>query len=428
LKLSSPRGTSDIYGDDIDYRNFIVNTARNIFKTFNYKEIITPAFEYTQVFSRSIGEETDIVKKEMYTFMDRKGRSLTLRPEGTASIARSVIENKIYSENLPLKLFYIGNMFRYERPQKGRMREFWQLGVESIGSESLIIDTEVIWILNSLFRKLGFKKLVLVINSIGCSKCRKKFIAEFKKYINKNGPEKLCNDCRKRFDKNPLRIFDCKKNSCTEILSGSPEIASFLCSECKRNFKQIQEYLKNLGIKYRMDTRLVRGFDYYTGIIFEIISEDIESAQNALGGGGRYDNLFEQLGGPELPAVGFAVGIDRTIILMKQLNIKTEKQIPGPRIYIISMGKICRDYSLDILKYLREMEVACDINFNERNLKTEIKWAQKNDFNFVIIIGEDEVRKGNLTIKDVKNFKQYKINWKNQKEKLNKIIGARNYV
>ncbi len=428
MKLSSPRGTSDIYGKDIDYRNFVINAARNIFEIFNYKEIITPAFEYTQVFSRSIGEETDIVQKEMYTFMDRKGRSLTLRPEGTASIVRSVIENKIYSENLPLKLFYIGNMFRYERPQKGRMREFWQLGVESIGSDSLIIDAEVIWILSSLFRKLGFKKLILVVNSIGCSKCRRKFIVEFKKYINKKGPEKLCTDCRKRFEKNPLRIFDCKKNNCKDILAGSPDISSFWCSECKRNFKQVLGYLKNLKIKYRIDTRLVRGFDYYSGVIFEIISEDIKSAQNALGGGGRYDNLVRQLGGPEMPAAGFAVGIDRTIMQMKQLDIKEEKQILAPRVYLIAMGKSCQSYSLDILKYLRELEVVCDINFNERNITTEIKWAQKNNFNFVIIIGEDEVKQGSLTIKDIGNFKQYKVSWKNQKEKFNKIIGAGNYV
>ena len=245
MKISSPRGTSDIYGEDIDYRNFIINTARKIFEIFNYSEIITPAFEYTQVFSRSIGEGTDIVQKEMYTFMDRKGRSLTLRPEGTAPIVRAVIENKIYSENMPLKLFYIGNMFRYERPQKGRMREFWQLGIESIGTDNPVIDAEVIWILNSFFIKLGFKKLILLVNSMGCSRCREKFLAELKKYIK---PElgKLCNDCQNRFEKNPLRVFDCKKNSCKSILASSPEVSSYLCSGCKRNFKEVLECLKYL--------------------------------------------------------------------------------------------------------------------------------------------------------------------------------------
>lgn len=426
MKISSPRGTSDIYGEDIDYRNFIINTARKIFEIFNYSEIITPAFEYTQVFSRSIGEGTDIVQKEMYTFMDRKGRSLTLRPEGTASIVRAVIENKIYSENMPLKLFYIGNMFRYERPQKGRMREFWQLGIESIGTDNPVIDAEVIWILNSFFVKLGFKKLILLVNSMGCSRCREKFLAEFKKYIK---PElgKLCNDCQNRFEKNPLRVFDCKKNSCKSILASSPEVSSYLCSECKRNFKEVLEYLKILKIKYRVDKNLVRGFDYYTKTIFEIISEDLQSAQNALGGGGRYDNLISQLGGPEIPAIGFAVGIDRTMMLMKQLNLKFKKLARRSRVYLINMNKNCQIYSLGILKYLREMEVTCDINFSNKNLKKEIKWARDNNYNFIIIIGEDEINSGSLTIKDIKKFKQYKVDWKNQKDKIMEIIGANYY-
>ena len=426
MKISSPRGTSDIYGEDIDYRNFIINTARKIFEIFNYSEIITPAFEYTQVFSRSIGEGTDIVQKEMYTFMDRKGRSLTLRPEGTASIVRAVIENKIYSENMPLKLFYIGNMFRYERPQKGRMREFWQLGIESIGTDNPVIDAEVIWILNSFFIKLGFKKLILLVNSMGCSRCGGKFLAEFKKYIK---PElgKLCNDCQNRFEKNPLRVFDCKKNSCKSILDSSPEVSSYLCSECKRNFKEALEYLKILKIKYRVDKNLVRGFDYYTKTIFEIISEDLQSAQNALGGGGRYDNLISQLGGPEIPAIGFAVGIDRTMMLMKQLNLKFKKLARRSRVYLITMNKNCQIYSLDILKYLREMEVTCDINFSNKNLKKEIKWARDNNYNFIIIIGEDEINSGSLTIKDIKKFKQYKVDWKNQKDKIMEIIGANYY-
>lgn len=426
MKISSPRGTSDIYGEDIDYRNFIINTARKIFEIFNYSEIITPAFEYTQVFSRSIGEGTDIVQKEMYTFMDRKGRSLTLRPEGTAPIVRAVIENKIYSENMPLKLFYIGNMFRYERPQRGRMREFWQLGIESIGTDNPVIDAEVIWILNSFFIKLGFKKLILLVNSMGCSRCREKFLAEFKKYIK---PElgKLCNDCQNRFEKNPLRVFDCKKNSCRSILASAQKVSSYLCSECKRNFKEVLECLKILKIKYRIDKNLVRGFDYYTKTIFEIVSEDLQSAQNALGGGGRYDNLISQLGGPEISAIGFAVGIDRTMMLMKQLNLKFKKLTGKSRVYLITMNKNCQIYSLDILKYLREMEVTCDINFSNKKLKKEIKWARDNNYNFIIIIGEDEMNSGSLTIKDIKKFKQYKVDWKNQKDKIMEIIGANDH-
>ena len=427
MKLSSPRGTGDIYGEDIDYRNFVIDTARKVFEIFNYREIITPAFEYTEVFSRSIGESTDIVQKEMYTFPDRKGRSLTLRPEGTASIIRSVIENKFYSDSMPLKLFYIGNMFRYERPQKGRMREFWQLGVESIGSDNPILDAEVIWMLNLLYKKLGFKKLVLKVNSIGCVKCRSEFIKEFKKSLNKSDLVKLCGDCRKRFKKNPLRMFDCKKSSCMEVIAKAPDMSSFLCSDCRKNFEKALRYLKNLKIEYKIDTGLVRGFDYYTRTIFEIVSEDLKSAQNALGGGGRYDNLMNQLGGPDLPAVGFAVGIDRTIMLMKQLGIKVERKAGKSRVYLTVMDENCQDYSLNILKYLRDLEVICDISFKNRNLKTEIKWAEKNDYDFVIIIGEDEIKSDSLTIKDIRKFKQYKINWKTQKEKITEIVGAGDY-
>jgi len=423
LDISSPRGTIDIYGEDIDYRNYIINTAREIFKIFSFTEIITPAFEYTQVFSRSIGENTDIVQKQMYTFTDKKGRSLTLRPEGTASIVRAILENKMYSEKLPLKLFYIGNMFRYEKPQKGRMREFWQLGIESIGSDNPIIDAETIWILNLFFEKLGFKKLILKINNIGCGECRKKFLEEFKKYL-KPEIEKLCSDCRKRFKENPLRIFDCKKTNCREVLTGSPNIYNYLCSECKKKFEEILICLKSLDIKYKIDKSLVRGFDYYTGTIFEIISENLESAQNALGGGGRYDNLISELGGPDIPATGFAVGIDRTIILMKQLNIDLKKSDRKSRVYIIAMDRNSQIYSTRILKYLREKEVVCDINFNIRNLKKEIKWARDNNYNFIIIVGEDEIKTGNLTIKDINKFKQYKVDWKNKKEKIIEIIGA----
>lgn len=423
MDISSPRGTIDIYGEDIDYRNYIIDTAREIFKIFDFAEIITPAFEYTQVFSRSIGENTDIVQKQMYTFPDKKGRSLTLRPEGTASIVRAVLENKLYSEKLPLKLFYIGNMFRYEKPQKGRMREFWQMGIESIGSDNPIVDAEAIWILNLFFEKLGFEKLVLKINSIGCRECRRKFLEEFKKYL-KPEENKLCSDCRKRLKENPLRIFDCKNVDCIKVLKGSPDISYYLCSECKKNFEEVLKCLKILDIKYRIDKNLVRGFDYYTRTVFEIISENLESAQNALGGGGRYDNLTGELGGPDIPATGFAVGIDRTIILMRQLNIGLKKSDNKSRVYLIAMDRDSQIYSLDILKILRGREVVCDINFNIRNLKKEIKWANDNGYDFIIIVGEDEVKTGNLTIKDIKKFKQYKVDWKNDTEKIMEIIGV----
>jgi len=422
LVLNSPRGPADIFGNNIKYRDHIISIAVRLFEVFNYKEIITPAFEHTEVFSRGIGTETDIVSKEMYTFADKKGRSLTLRPEGTASVVRAVIENKMHAGSI-LKLFYIGNMFRYERPQKGRMREFWQLGIEAFGSDNPILDAEVIWVLNLLFKELGFKNLSLLVNSLGCPGCRQDFTKEFKKYL-KPFAGSLCADCKDRARKNPMRIFDCKNEGCAEILEGSPKIISFLCGDCKEHFKKVLQYLEKLGINHKIDESLVRGFDYYTRTIFEMVSGDIKSAQNALGGGGRYDGLVKSFGGPDIPGIGFAVGIDRTMMLMGQLGIEPGKKSRGARVYLICMEEKYQDYCLEILKYLREKNIICDINFSYRNLKAEIKHAGKKDYDFAVIIGEEEVKERSITIKDIKDFKQYKASWDKEKDKVLGIIGA----
>ncbi|MES0340830.1 MAG: histidine--tRNA ligase [Candidatus Humimicrobiaceae bacterium] len=409
MAINSPRGTADIYGEDIKYRDFINSAARNIFKIFNYNEMITPAFEYTEVFSRSIGEETDIVQKEMYTFNDRKGRSLTLRPEGTAAVVRAAVQKKMFgSGNLPIKIFYIGNMFRYERPQKGRMREFWQLGVEALGCANPVLDAEIIWMLNLIFKRLGFKNLTLLVNSIGCLKCRKSFIQEFKKYLT---PKKagLCGDCTKRLKDNPLRIFDCKVPECVEIAQKGPKISDYLCSSCKTHFKDLTDTLSGLSVDFKISDSLVRGFDYYTKTVFEIISNDLESAQNALGGGGRYDNLIGQFGGPEMPAIGFAIGIDRTIMLMKDLGIEYGPDTKNIKAYLVSMGDDYKGYMLEILKLFRDSGISCDINYTSRSIKAEIKKAEKLDFDIIVFLGEDEYRNNSVTIKDLKNFKQYKV-------------------
>jgi len=410
LVLNSPRGTGDIFGEDIKYRDFIINTAKKLFNLFNYNEIITPAFEHTEVFNRSIGESTDIVQKEMYTFLDKKGRSLTLRPEGTAPVIRAVIERKLYSENFPLKLFYIENMFRYERPQKGRMREFWQVGVEAVGLGEPFIDVEVIWLLNLLFEKLGFNNLKLLINSVGCSGCRKDYIEIFRGYL-KPKVQSLCPDCITRYEKNPLRIFDCKVEECMKILKSSPKIYSYICDDCKIHLDKIAEFLEVLGINFTIKEDLVRGFDYYTRTIFEIISEDLKSAQNALGGGGRYDKLVEQFGGPDIPSIGFAVGIDRVIILMKQLEIGYEVSKKYPKIFIILMEEDFRVYSFKLAKFFRENNLACEISCEAKSVGSQIKWAEKNEFSHVVIIGEDEIKSEIITLKDLKNFRQFKIDW-----------------
>ena len=419
----SPRGTSDIFGQDIEYRNFIISKAKELFKIFNYREIITPAFEHTEVFDKSIGDSTDIVQKEMYTFLDKKGRSLTLRPEGTAPVVRAVIEHKMYAENLPLKLYYIENMFRYERPQKGRMREFWQLGVEAIGSPEAFIDAEVIWLLNALFEKLGFKNLKLIINSIGCIKCRIGYIEVLKNYLSPKN-DKLCTDCQYRLEKNPLRIFDCKVDQCRLVIKDSPKIYSYICDGCRQHFNQVTDFLKTLGISFIIKEDLVRGFDYYTRTIFEIISEDLKSVQNALGGGGRYDKLIEQFGGPDIPSIGFAVGLERTYILMKQLNLNFVIQDNKKIAHLILMDRSYQKYALSLIKLARDKGYACDLSYEIKSIGSQIKWAEKNAYDFVIIIGEDEVKTDSCTIKDIKKFTQHKLNWKNEKEKIFEIFDS----
>jgi histidyl-tRNA synthetase len=421
LVLNSPRGTSDIFGEDIRYRDFIVNTSRELFDVFNYKEIITPVFEHTEVFDRGIGEGTDIVRKEMYTFPDKKGRSLTLRPEGTASVVRSIIEHKLFAAALPLKLFYIENMFRYERPQKGRMREFWQLGVEAAGISDPQIDAEVIWLLNTIFEKLGFKNLKLLVNSVGCGMCRQEYINAFRSYLEPS-VESLCEDCKIRYLNNPLRIFDCKIEGCATIVKEAPKIYEHICPDCRQHFGKVTEYLDLLKIDYIIKDDLVRGFDYYTQTIFEIISADLDSAQNALGGGGRYDKLISQFGGPDMPSIGFAVGIDRTIVLMRQLNISYSLKQDALSVLIINMDNSHKPYCLELLKFLRDFGIKSEISYESKNIGNSIKSAQKNGFSHIIIIGEDEVKSGILSIKDLKEFQQQKINFKNEPEKILNIF------
>jgi histidyl-tRNA synthetase len=421
LVLNSPRGTSDIFGEDIRYRDFIINTSKGLFDVFNYKEIITPVFEHTEVFDRGIGESTDIVRKEMYTFPDKKGRSLTLRPEGTASVVRAIIEHKLFAGVLPLKLFYIENMFRYERPQKGRMREFWQLGVEAAGISDPQVDAEVIWLLNIIFEKLGFKNLKLLVNSVGCGICRQEYIKAFKSYLEPS-VESLCEDCRIRNVSNPLRIFDCKVEGCAAIVKEAPKIYAHICPDCRQHFDKVTEYLDLLKIDYVIKDDLVRGFDYYTKTIFEIISADLDSAQNALGGGGRYDRLISQFGGPDMPSIGFAVGIDRTIVLMRQLNISYSLKQDALSVLIINMENSHKPYCLELLKFLRDFGVKSEISHEAKNIGNSIKSAQKNGFSHIIIIGEDEVKSGILNIKDLKEFQQQKINFKNEPEKILNIF------
>ncbi|HHT78533.1 MAG TPA: histidine--tRNA ligase [Actinobacteria bacterium] len=415
---NSPRGTEDYFGEEIKYRDFLTETSRSLFKIFNYSEIITPHFEHTEVFSRGIGENSEIVQKEMYTFSDKKNRSLTLRPEGTASVVRAIVENKLYSGNLPLKLFYIGSMFRYERPQKGRMREFCQIGVESAGSDSPSIDADVIWLLYELFRKLGFRNLTLYVNSIGCADCRAEYVKMLEDQLIPV-KDSLCQDCNSRLGKNTLRIFDCKVKTCREVLKNVVKISDNLCENCLKHFNEIKSLMDVLEVDYVHNKNLVRGFDYYTRTIFEIISSDINSAQNALGGGGRYDNLIKEFGGPEISSVGFAIGLERTVLLMKELGIKLPDSMKFlNKTYIINMDSVYDKYVFELLRYLRSRDIYCDTNFNIKSVGKEIKFAQNNGYENVIIVGEDEYRRKSVKIKNLKKYSQKEFEWDSEKEKI----------
>jgi histidyl-tRNA synthetase len=418
LIYNSPRGTEDYFGEEIKYRDFLTETSRSLFKIFNYSEIITPHFEHTEVFSRGIGENSEIVQKEMYTFSDKKNRSLTLRPEGTASVVRAIVENKLYSGNLPLKLFYIGSMFRYERPQKGRMREFCQIGVESAGSDNPSIDADVIWLLYELFRKLGFRNLTLYVNSIGCADCRAEYVKMLEDQLIPV-KDSLCQDCNSRLGKNTLRIFDCKVKTCREVLKNVVKISDNLCENCLKHFNEIKSLMGVLEVDYVHNKNLVRGFDYYTRTIFEIISSDINSAQNALGGGGRYDNLIKEFGGPEISSVGFAIGLERTVLLMKELGIKLPDSMKSlNKTYIINMDSVYDKYVFELLRYLRSRDIYCDTNFNIKSVGKEIKFAQNNGYENVIIVGEDEYRKKSVKIKNLKKYSQKEFEWDSEKEKI----------
>jgi histidyl-tRNA synthetase len=315
-------------------------------------------------------------------------------------------------------------MFRYERPQKGRMREFWQIGVEALGSSSPLADAEVIWMLNEIFTRLGFEKLELKINSIGCSRCRESFMLKFKDYMSSYLDE-LCADCRRRFDNNPLRIFDCRVKKCKSLASGGPKISDYLCGECKSQFESVKKILSLLEINFRTDDSLVRGFDYYTGTIFEMISKDLESAQNAVGGGGRYDRLLSEFGGPDMPATGFAIGLDRTILLMKELGIARGKEGIPLKAYMITLAEPGDDYSLGILKELRNAGIICHVDYGSRNIGTGIKKAGKKNFGLAVIIGGKEIENRTVTLKDLSKFEQYTIGRQQLVKKIKEITGEK---
>jgi len=410
LKFQTPRGTKDILSPEVELRNYIFEKSRELFETYGFKEIVTPTFERTEVFTKGIGEASDIVSKEMYTFKDRKGRSLTLKPEGTAPVVRSFIQNKMYGKPLPIKLYYSSQMFRYEKPQAGRGREFSQVGIEILGTSDPLADVETISLVMNLYKELGIDQTKLIINSMGCRNCRKKYLQDLKKYLEKNS-KYLCEDCNFRMKKNPLRVFDCKVDQCKKTLSKAPILRDYLCNECEDHFKNVLKGLDSLKIEWQLDNRLVRGFDYYTKTVFEVTAPKL-GAQDAICGGGRYDYLIEDYGGPPTPAVGVAIGVDRTALVMKSIGIKpfSEKNL---QILLIPLSDTAKEKAIVLLDDLRKNKIISEMDYGDRSVKGQFKLADRLNAKYVLILGEDELKINKISLKEMDTGKQFIVNYNN---------------
>ncbi len=401
-----PKGTNDILPSQIDCWYYLENTIKKVLQNYGYREIRTPAFEHTELFVRGIGETTDIVQKEMFTFQDRKGRSLTLRPEGTAPVVRAYLEHNIGRESPLSKLFYMGSMFRCERPQAGRYRQFNQFGAEAIGSPFPEIDAEIIASALSVCKELGLTDLKLMLNSVGCRECRPQYLKALKDYF-KEKKDSLCADCKERYEQNPLRILDCKKEKCRIVIKGCPSIFDYLCQDCANHFNTLTYCLDNVGITYQVNPLLVRGLDYYTKTAFEIISEQL-GAQNAVCGGGRYDYLVEELGGKHTPAVGFAAGTERIIETMVKQNIK----IPawdGVKVFVAVTGQEQTVSALSIANKIREKGISVEMDFLAKSLKSQMRTANKLLVPYVLILGPEELKEEKITVKNMENGVQEEI-------------------
>ena len=394
--INIPKGTKDVLPQDAYKWHYIEDTARKTAALFNMKEIRTPVFEHTELFLRGVGDTTDIVNKEMYTFKDKGDRSITLKPEGTAGAARSFIENNLGAGPLPVKMYYIIPAFRYERPQAGRLREFHQFGIEVYGAAGPDADAEVIFAASSFLEKLNIKNVKLNINSIGCKTCRARYNAELKAYLLPHLDE-MCETCRARFEKNPLRILDCKEEKCKAINRGAPRIIDFLCDECSAHFRKVQSLLTAGGLEFNIDPNIVRGLDYYTKTVFEFVSEEI-GAQGTVCGGGRYDGLIEELGGNPTPAVGFAAGIERLILLMENTGVAFPEE-QGPQVFVAGMDEDSRLEAFRLVCALRREGISAECDHTGRSLKAQFKYADKIGARHVIAIGGNELESGECNVK-----------------------------
>lgn len=396
LLTKAARGTGDVL-PSVSYKNrFIESTMLEIGNNFGFKEIRTPVFEHTELFNRSVGETTDVVQKEMYTFEDNGGRSITLKPEGTAGAVRAFLEHGLFNEPMPMKLAYVTPCYRYEKPQAGRLREFHQFGVECFGAAAPAADAEVIALGKHIFDFFGIDDLRLEINSIGCPECRKNYQSALREYFNSNIDD-LCETCKGRLDRNPMRILDCKSPVCSGIAENAPKILDYICDDCQAHFDSVKKYLDAMGIEYTVNPTIVRGLDYYTRTVFEFVTGSI-GAQSTVCGGGRYDGLVEQLGGPSVPACGFAVGLERFMMLLEARGIELPPENPVD-LYIASMNEDANIKAAELASKVREEGVACLFDTVGRSLKAQMKFANKMGVLYTAVLGSDEIEKGVVNVK-----------------------------
>ena len=396
--ISIPKGTKDMLPQDAYKWHYVESVARETAALFGFREIRTPMFEHTELFTRGVGETTDIVTKEMYTFLDKGGRSMTLRPEGTAGVARAFIENGLAQQTLPMKAYYLASVFRYERPQNGRLREHHQFGVELYGSELPSADAEVIALAHTFLTKAGLKSLSLNINSIGCRECRAKYNAALKEYIGAN-LNNMCTACRDRFDRNPLRILDCKEEKCRAITAGAPRITDFLCDGCREHFAEVQDTLARLNIPFAVNPSIVRGLDYYTRTVFEFVSDDI-GAQGTVCGGGRYNHLVEEVGGKPTAAVGFGLGLERLLMVLENTGALTAEPERSD-VYLAALGERAAEYVPVLAAKLRAAGVKTEFDLMGRGLKAQMKYADKCGARFSAVIGDEEMARGSAALKNM---------------------------
>ncbi|MCR5636959.1 MAG: histidine--tRNA ligase [Clostridiales bacterium] len=400
------KGTQDVLPSQSYKWQFVEKLLSDEAKLCGYKEIRTPVFEHTELFNRSVGETTDVVQKEMYTFNTKGGTSITLRPEGTAGAARAMLENAVYNDGLPIKVYYNTSCYRYEKPQAGRYREFHQFGMELYGTQSPSADADLICTVDSMFKRMRITDLRLEINSIGCPTCRAKFQQALKDYFSQY-KDKLCETCLSRLDRNPMRILDCKSPVCKQIAEDAPTVLDYLCDECSLHFNKVRELLDCMGVKYTVNPKIVRGLDYYTKTVFEFVSDSI-GAQGTVCGGGRYDGLVEELGGQAMPALGFALGMERLLSLMEALNI----ELPEPEncgVYFIGLGEPGQKEAFRLTREVRNSGIYADCDICSRSLKAQMKYADKIGARFTVVIGDDEVNTKKAVMKNMQTGEKFDI-------------------